>query len=112
MRLMEERELFTHRFNGVDPDAVWSALKRVLATMDLTGADDTARVARFSTGASATSWGQHIVAQVVERAPSGTILTVRGRPKASLLTTPWGEKRHARGVERQITADIEANLAS
>jgi hypothetical protein len=112
MRRMDERELFAQRFDDIDPDALWAALKRALATMDRLRPDDTTRIARFSTGTSATSWGQHHLAEVTETAPSGSTLTVRGRPKASFLTTNWGEKRHAHGVERQLIADVEVLLQS
>lgn len=44
-------ELFTLRYPQ-DTGAVWPALKRALATMDLRDADEEARTARFSTGVS------------------------------------------------------------
>lgn len=110
MGRMDERELFARRFDAVDPDSLWSAVKRTLATMDLKDADDKARVARFSTGTSTWSWGQHMLAEVTEGPSGGSTLTVRGRPKASFWTSNWGESRHASGVEEQLVADVESAL--
>lgn len=110
MGAMEEKELFTKRFDAVDPEALWAALKRSLATMDLKDADDRAMVARFATGLSTWSWGQNNIAYVTAPDTGGSLLTVRGRPKASLLTSGFGERRHASGLEKQLLADVEALL--
>jgi hypothetical protein len=57
-------DLFAQRFDDIDPDALVSALMRSLATMDRLSPDDATRIARFSAGTSATSWGQHHLAEV------------------------------------------------
>lgn len=110
MGTMSEREIFSRRFEGAEPDRLWAALKRALATRDLKDTDDAARVARFSTGVSVWSWGQHMLASVSASDSGGSVLTVRGRPKASLLTTGWGERRDGRKAEKQLLSDVEAAL--
>lgn len=109
MSATDERELFTEDFDQ-SPDQVWEALKHALATRDLKDADDTAHSARFSTGVSLTSWGEHMVAEVV---PDGTgaQLRVRGRAKNGFLTTSWGEDAHASKVQRDLRSEIERALA-
>ena len=106
---LEERELFTRRFDA-DPDRLWAALKGTLATWDLRDADDAAKAARFDTGVSWTSWGGHMLATVTPDG-DGARVTVRGRPKASLLTSKWGEDQHAGDVERGLVSGIERHLA-
>jgi hypothetical protein len=82
-----EREVFTRRYEKVEPDALWAALKRALATMDLKDTDEASRTARFSTSDWVWSWGQHMLATVAADASGTPTLYVRGRPKAWLLTT-------------------------
>jgi len=105
----DEQELFTIDYPARDPDAVWAALKRALATMDLRDADDGQRTARFSTGVSLTSWGENMIARV-DQAGSGSRVTVRGRAKGSFLTTKWGEDVHAMGVEKDLRTSIDDAL--
>ena len=105
----DEQELFTIDYPGRDPDAVWKALKRALATMDLSEANDGDRTARFSTGVSLTSWGENMLARV-DPADSGARVTVRGRAKGSFLTTKWGEELHAREVEKDLRTSIDDAL--
>ena len=107
---LDERELFTRRFDA-DPDRVWAALRRALATWDLREADDASKTARFDTGWSWTSWGGHMLA-VVTPEGEGARLTVSGRPKASLLTTRWGEVLHAREVEKGLVGAVERHISS
>lgn len=109
---MDEREVFTRRYDGVEPAGLWRAVKRALATMDLRRSDDEERMAQFSTGTSQTSWGQNMLATVTARGAEGSTLTVRGRPKQSFMTTKWGEGIHARSVEKQIVAAVESELRS
>lgn len=106
---MDERELFTESFDASE-EATWQALKRALQTMDLSEVDESARRARFSTGVSLTSWGEHMIAQVTGDERRSTI-TVHGRPKGSLLTTEWGEDLHAKGVQKDIRRAVENVLA-
>jgi DNA polymerase len=107
---MDERELFTEHFDS-DPEAVWSALKRAAATMELHEADDATKTARLSTGVSLTNWGEHLVATVAPAAP-GADLVVRGRPKGSLLTTKWGEDIHAREVQKDLRTAVKNALVA
>ena len=107
---MDERELFTEGFAN-SPDEVWTALKRALQTMDIRDTDDTARRAAFTTGVSLTSWGEHMLAEVVPDG-DGATLKVRGRPKGSFLTTKWGEDAHASGVQKDLRSSIERELAA
>ncbi len=109
MSLMDERELFTRTYAGTSADELWAAVKRALATMDLRATDEAQRMARFGSGVSLTSWGQHLMATVGD-SNGGSVLTVRGRPKGSLLTTTWGEDIHMRKVEQQIVRSVEAAL--
>jgi len=105
----DEQELFTIDYPARDVDAVWNALKRALATMDLRDADDANQTARFTTGVSLTSWGENMIARVDEAA-TGARVTVRGRAKGSFLTTKWGEDVHATGVEKDLRASIDDAL--
>jgi len=105
----DEQELFTIDYPARDVDAVWNALKRALATMDLRDADDANQTARFTTGVSLTSWGENMIARVDEAA-TGARVTVRGRAKGSSLTTKWGEDVHATGVEKDLRASIDDAL--
>ena len=109
MTLLDERELFTRTYAGTSADQLWAAVKRALATMDLRATDDEERMARFASGVSLTSWGQHLMATVSD-SDGGSVLSVRGRPKASLLTTRWGEDIHVHKVEEQIVRSVEAAL--
>jgi hypothetical protein len=104
--MAEETELFVLSYPQ-EPETVWQAFKRALATMDLREVDDANRTARFGSGMSWTSWGEHTLGQV-EPAAGGSRLRVRGRPKHGFLTTRIGEKIHARGVRR----DLEQALGS
>lgn len=105
-----EEELFTLDYPAREADEVWQALKRALATMDLEDPDDVDRTARFSSGVSLTSWGEHMIARVTPSAAGGARITVRGRPKGSFLTTNWGEDVHAREVERDLRASVDDAL--
>src|SRR5881398_1058990 len=87
MNRMAERELFSRSYE-VDADTLWAALKRALRTMDLKEVGDAERSARFSTSVTTFSWGQHNLA-LVEEDGGRSRLVVRGRPKASFLTTNW-----------------------
>lgn len=107
--MADEQELFVIDYPVRPADVVWPALNRALATMDLRDVDDSAMTARFATGVSLTSWGEHMIAQVDQRA-EGSRVTVRGRPKGSFLTTSWGEDVHARGVEKDLRTAIDDAL--
>jgi len=107
MGVMDERELFSRRYE-IDAAALWTALRRALATMDLREADDATRTARFGSGVTWTSWGQHLLATVTEDPTGGATLTVRGRPKGSFLSSEWGERLHAQEIEGQITRAFDA----
>lgn len=94
----DEEELFTIDYPARDADEVWPALRRALATMDLEDPDDAERTARFSTGVSLTSWGEHMIARVTE-APTG------GARIAGGAAGPEGLGRRRTGQElRQLTA--------
>lgn len=108
---MDEQELFVIDYPARTADEVWPALHRALSTMDLQDADEAQRTARFSTGVSLTSWGEHMLVQVHPSGDRGTRVTVRGRPKGSLFTTSWGEDLHAQGVEKDLRAAIDDALA-
>lgn len=110
MSVMDEHEVFSRRYDGVEPAQLWPAVKRALATMDLREVDDEQRSARFKTGVSLTSWGQNMLASVRDDEGAAT-LVVRGRPKGSLLTTRIGEDLHEQGVEKQVVDAIDAALA-
>ena len=112
MSTMDERELFSNRYEQVDPDRLFGPVKRALATMALRDADDTRRTARFESGVSLTSWGENLLAEVTPDAVGGSKLTVHGRPEGSFLTTRWGEDVHARGVEKQLRKAVEDALAA
>jgi hypothetical protein len=107
----DEQELFVIDYPARQPQEVWMALKRALATMDLQDPDDEAMTARFSTGVSLTSWGEHMLATVSGSADGGARITVRGRPKGSFLTTQLGEDLHAREVEKDLRRSIDDALA-
>ena len=79
--MSDEQELFVLDYPARRPDQVWSALQRALATMDLKDADADRMTARFSTGVTLTSWGNHMLATVAANG-AGARVTVRGRPKA------------------------------
>ena len=106
---MLERELFARTYADVKPDDLWVALKRALATWDLRAVDEDERSARFSTGVSLTSWGQHLFATVSD-SDGGSVLSVRGRPKGTLLSTKTGEDRHARKVEKELVDSLDRVL--
>lgn len=108
--MSDEQELFVIDYPARQPDEVWPALRRALATMDLRDADEAARTARFSTGVSLTSWGEHMIAAVSGSNGHGARVTVRGRPRGSFLTTSWGEDVHAAGVERDLRRAIDDAL--
>lgn len=105
-----EQELFTIDYPARDPQVVWDALKRALATMDLEDPDEGTQTARFRTGVSLTSWGENMLATVDPASDGGARVTVRGRPKGSFLTTTWGEDLHAKGVEKDLRASIDDAL--
>lgn len=108
--MSDEQELFVIEYPARQPDEVWSALQRALATMDLKEADDGQMVARFSTGVTLTSWGEHMLAAVAGTDGGGARITVRGRPKGSFLTTGIGEDLHAREVEKDLRRSIDDAL--
>lgn len=105
-----EQELFTIDYPARDVEEVWHALRRALSTMDLQDPDDAAHTARFSTGVSLTSWGEHMIARVAQGSTGGARVTVRGRAKGSLLTTEWGEEIHAAGVEKDLRTAVDDAL--
>lgn len=107
----DEQELFTIDYPARDAAEVWPALTSALATMDLKDADDAERTARFSTGVTLTSWGEHMIARVAELPTGGARIIVRGRAKGSFLTTGWGEDLHAREVEKDLQTSIDDALA-
>lgn len=107
MSVMDERERFSRHY-PIDPATLWVALRRALATMDLREADDASHTARFGSGVTLTSWGQHLIAEVTAAAEGGATLTVRGRPKGSFLSSNWGERVHAETIERQVTRALDA----
>jgi len=109
MNRMAERELFTIDY-AVPPDELWRALKRSLRTMDLKEVAEDDRSARFSTGVTTFSWGEHVVA-LVEGQDGRSRLVVRGRPKSSIFTTDWGENHHARRVQEHLGESIESALS-
>lgn len=106
----DEQELFTIDYPARDADAVWSALRRALATMDLREADDSTRTAQFSTGISLTSWGENMVATVGASPEGTTRIVVRGRAKGSFLTTKWGEDMRAHEVEKDLRTSVDDAL--
>jgi hypothetical protein len=108
--MSDQQELFVIDYPARQPDEVWSALQRALATMDLKNTDDEQRTARFSTGVTLTSWGEHMLARVSGLGGGGARLTVRGRPKGSFLTTRWGEDLHAAEVEQDLRRSIDDAL--
>ena len=108
---MDEQELFVIDYPARTTDEVWPALQRALATMGMQDADEAGMTARFSTGVSLTSWGEHMLAEVQPGAADGSRVTVRGRPKGSLFTTGWGEDVHAQGVEKDLRTAIDDALA-
>lgn len=108
--MSEEHELFVIDYPARQPAEVWTALKRALATMDLQDPDDHAMTARFSTGVSSTSWGEHMLAVVGRAQDTGARVTIRGRAKGSFLTTKLGEDLHARGVEKDLRTAIDDAL--
>jgi hypothetical protein len=108
--MSDEQELFVIDYPARQPDEVWGALQRALATMDIKETDDDQRVARFSTGITLTSWGEHMLASVTDSAGGGSRITVRGRPKGSFLTTQWGEDLHAGEIERDLRRSIDDAL--
>jgi len=105
-----EEELFVIDYPARSAGEVWPALTRALATVDLQDPDEERMTARFSTGISSTSWGQHMLATVTEVPAGGARVTVRGRPKGSFLTTGWGEDLHARGIEKDLRESIDDAL--
>lgn len=108
--MTDEQELFVIDYPARQPDEVWPALQRALATMDLKEADGDRMTARFSTGVTLTSWGEHMLARVSGVDHGGARVTVRGRPKGSFLTTQWGEDLHAAEVERDLRRSIDDAL--
>lgn len=108
--MSDEQELFVLDYPARQPEAVWAALQRALATMDLKQADDDQMTARFSTGITLTSWGEHMLARVSGVDGGGARVTVRGRPKGSFLTTSWGEDRHAAEIENDLRRSIDDAL--
>src|SRR6266576_2397131 len=110
MKHMAERELFSVDYD-VPPDRLWDALKRSLRTMDAKEVLDDERSARFATGVTTFSWGQHNVARV-EHEDGRSRLDDHGRPKASILTSNLGERMHARRVRTRLTGDIESELSA
>ena len=107
--MLEEQELFVIDYPARSAGDVWRALTRALATMDLQDSDDAAMTARFTSGVSMTSWGEHLLAGVASRG-DGARVTVRGRPKGSFLTTGWGEDVHARGIEKELRQAVDDAL--
>lgn len=108
--MSDEQELFTVDYPARTVDEVWQALRRALATMDLKDPDEAERTARFGTGVSLTSWGEHMLARVVDLPTGGARVIVRGRPKGSFLTTSWGEDVHARQVESDLRRSVDDAL--
>ena len=108
--MTDEQELFVIDYPARQPAEVWPALQRALATMDLKDADSDRMTARFSTGVTLTSWGEHMLATVSGTEVGGTRVTVRGRPKGSFLTTQWGEDLHAREIEKDLRRSIDDAL--
>jgi hypothetical protein len=106
----DEQEMFVIDYPARRPDEVWGALQRALATMDVKEADAEQMTARFSTGITLTSWGEHMLARVTDTDGGGARVTVRGRPKGSFLTTGWGEDLHAREVEKDLRRSIDDAL--
>ena len=111
---MDEREWFSKSYAATDPEALWPAVKRALATMDLKNPDDAQKTAQFSSGVTATSWGENMLASVVPGESGGARLVVSGRPKVStavLGTFKWGEDIHARKIEKELLEAVDAALA-
>lgn len=79
--------------------------------MDLRDSNESTHTARFSTGISSTSWGEHMMGQV-RGDGGGTSIVVRGRPKGSFLTTRIGEKIHASGIRRDLQRALDDALAA
>lgn len=108
---MDERELFSKGYAAVEPEALWSAVKRALATMGFKHSDDAQKTAEFTSGVSLTSWGEAMHARVVSGDSGGARLVVSGRPKVLPSLTPkWGEDVHARKVEKELLSAVDAAL--
>lgn len=105
-----EVERFTIDYPERAVEEVWQAVKRAVATMDRRSFDETTHMVRFGTGVSLTSWGQHMLATVAERPAGGARVTVRGRAKGSFLTSEWGERIHANGVEKDLRTSVDDAL--
>ena len=101
-----ESELFSIDYPDHEPEEVWQAVRSALITMDLRDPDDASRTARFSSGVSSTSWGEHMIAVVTPGSAGGAHVTVWGRPKHSFLTTKVGEDVHARQVKKDLRESI------
>lgn len=51
-----------------------------------------------------------MLATVAERPAGGARVTVRGRAKGSFLTSEWGERIHANGVEKDLRTSVDDAL--
>jgi hypothetical protein len=98
---------------GVPPDQAWPALLAAVDNMDgakLGERDETTHHLSFSTGVTVSSWGQELDATLTPAAPAGSRVAVRAKPKGTFLTTTWGERIHARTVEKRLRAELTSAL--
>jgi hypothetical protein len=72
--------------------------------------DETTHHLSFSTGVTVSSWGQELDATLTPAAPAGSRVAVRAKPKGTFLTTTWGERIHARTVEKRLRAELTSAL--
>lgn len=113
--LNEERELFTHPCPSVEPDMLWSALKR-------SPGDD--GLARRRRGAEIGPVRDPRLDDELGRVHGRDGRTGRGRRRTAHGTRPpeggepipftskWGEDIHSRKVEKDLVAGIDGALAS
>ena len=111
---MIKSEVMTRRFS-VSPDVLWHDLIQTLTTVPgvTLGATDEARLeARFTTGVSATSWGENMIAKVESTDDGGSSVRITGQVRHTFLTTGWGERVHRRQFTRTLVSHLERGVAS
>lgn len=109
---MSQNALFSRRFD-VGAEMLVDFLQNAMAVMPMVRsyqlADSGDRIS-FTTSFTLTSWGGKMVAVVEPDGLNGAAITVSGKPRVGLLSTPWGEELHAATIETQLFAALDRSV--
>lgn len=109
---MPKHELFSRHYE-VEPEQMVDVAQQALATLPnvtTQRVDASGGNIEFRTMASLTSWGENMEVAIEPGSTGGSVMRVRGEPRAGALSTPWGEEAHAAMIEQELFNAVAAIL--